>query len=213
MYELSEMHIRAINHMIDNGEMIPTKKLRIEMLNLEEFKFSTKDDGVVNIAELVKVKEFIDESINGIAWACKSFIDYHKDSPKYWGELGEKNQESNAYGVAIDLEIFMEDESESKEIVPGYTIPDNYTLAKKLLNKFEKAGNSIKGIEDVSFRECAYWDVKSKKTAQKLIKFIDDKYVQPYIKERMKFYKIEKINFLEKRMDFVFKKKKAELSK
>lgn len=213
MYDLSDMHIRAINHMINSGEMIPTKKLRIEILNLEEFKFSTKEDGVVNIAELIKVKQFIDESINGIAWACKSFIDYHKDSPKYWGEIGDKIEEFDAYDVSINLEPFMKKDSKSKEVVPGFVLPDNYALAEKLLKKFKKAGNSTKGIEDVSFRECASWHIKSKKTAQKLIKFIDDEYVQPYVKERMKFYKIEKINFLEKRMDFVFKKKKEQPSK
>lgn len=207
MEELQNMHIYAINQMVENGEMIPTKSIGIKMLNLEEFQFFIKDnDGVVNMAELVNIKEFIDNSISGISWACRTFMTHHKDSPYYWGKI-EKNSERNMYNVSIDLEAFMQESSKAKEIHHGFTIPDNYHLVKEVMKKFKKAGNSVKEFEDKSFRDCANWYVKDKKNAKKLVDFIEETYVSPYIKELMDLYNVKEIKFLKNRMDFVFNEK------
>lgn len=207
MEELQNMHIYAINQMVEKGEMIPTKSIGIKLLNLEEFQFYIKgNDGVVNMAEFIKIKKFIDSSISSISWACRTFMTHHKDSPYYWGKI-EKDSERNMYNVSIDLEAFMEESSKAKEIYPGYSIPDNYHLAKEVMKKFKKAGNSVKEFEDDSFRDCANWYVKDKKSAKKLVDFIEETYVSPYIKELMEFYNVKEIKFLTDRMDFFFNEK------
>lgn len=209
MYDdLTYEHCSAIKRTVENGLMTPTKSVGIEIKNLEEFKFKLKSrGGVVNIAELVEIKEFIDQAIAGSGQACRNLMFYHKDSPYYWGRI-KKDYDDIAYVVEIDLEGFMEEESKGKEIVPGYFIPDNYSLAKTVIERYEKDGNDISKINcDHHFRECANWHVSDKKTAQKLVDYIDNKYVQPYVKELMKFYKIKKVNFLKDRMDFEFKKR------
>lgn len=204
---LAEMHIRAINQMVENGEMIPSKEIGIVMINLEEFQFSIKESGIVNIAELIKIKEFIDNSIAWIASSCRLLINSHKDSPFYWGKI-ETNEDDESgekeYSVSIDLEPFMQKDSKSKTAFEGYIIPDNYHLAKLIIKSFKKAGNKTKGLEEGSYRDLAKWYTKDKVQAEKLVKFIEKKYVSPYVKEVMDFYNIREIKFLEKRMDFVF---------
>jgi len=201
-------HSHAIKETVNNGLMEKTDSIGIEMKNLEEFKFKLKDrKGIVNMAELIDMKEFIDQAIRGAGWVCNTIYNYHKDSPNYWGELGDKDPEYKEYRVQINLEPFMQDDSNAKEVIPGVMVPDNYELGDKMLEKFKEAGNSDKGIECDHFRECASYYIKNKATAKKLIKFIDKGYIQPYIKEIMKEHKIKKVNFLEDRMDFEFKKR------
>jgi len=205
--ELLTGHIQAIKKSVDRGIMEKTDSIGIDVKNLEEFKFKLKNkDGVVNMAELIDMREWIDSAIKSSSWACRSFLFYHKDSPKYWGELGEKDPEYNEYTVQINLEPFMSEESESKDL-GGFIIPDNYVLGDKVIERFEEAGNSIKGIGGEHFRECTNWKIKNKATAKKLIKFIDKNYVQPYIKELMDVHNIKRVIFLEDRMDFEYKEK------
>ena len=206
--DLTYEHCSAIKKTVENGLMTPTDTIGIQMKNLEEFKFKIKNkNGIVNIAELVDMKEFIDQAIAGSGQACRNLMYCHKDSPYFWGRLGEKCPEYKDYTVSVDLETFMPEESEGKEPVPGYFLPNNRVLAEKVLMEFEKDGNDISKIDDDHYREATNWKIKDKKTAQKLIKFIDKKYVQPYVKELMSFYKIKKVHFLEDRMDFEFKKR------
>lgn len=210
MERLINTHASVIKQMVEEGLMKETKGINIEVLNLQEFKFKINGDGIVNMAEFIKVKDFIDNSIASISNVCRLLTLYHKDSPHYWGELKDKSEEFNAYEVSIDLENFMEEDSESKEIVPGFSITDNYVLAEKVIKKFEESGNDTKGIEDFSCREKASWYVKDKKTANKLVSFIEKNYVSPKLKELEDFYNIEDVIFLEDRMDFKFKDKKSE---
>lgn len=207
MNNLREMHISAINRMIEEGEMTPTKNVQIELLNLEELKITTKNGGVINVADLIGIKEFIDNTLDSMSWACRALINYHKNSPLYWGRLGKEN-ERKMYNVSIDLEPFMKNDSKSKELYPGYTIPDNYHLSSELLKKFKEAGNSIEGIEEDAYRECANWYIKDKKTTKNLVDFIDKNYVIPYLKNLIEIYNIKEVKFLEKKVDFVFKKKR-----
>jgi hypothetical protein len=206
--DLKHMHISAINQMVERGEMIPTKNIGIELLNLEELKFTVKNGGKVNVAELIKISKFIDDTLNSMSWACRTIMFYHKKSPHYWGKV-EKNKDRKEYNVSIDLEPFMENESKSKELYPGYRIPDNYHLAAELLKKFKEDGNDIEGIEDDAYRECANWYMKDKKKAKALVDFIDKNYVMPYLKELIEFYNIKEVKFLEDKMDFVFKKRRT----
>lgn len=200
-----ENHVRAVLREIEDGREIPTKSIGMKTLNLESFQLIHKG-GLTNIGELVQLKQHIDNTIESISWAIEMFIDYHKDSPKYWGKL-KKCKERKIYNVSIDLENFMQEESEGKEIIPGeYFLPNNYVLADKVIEAFEKAGGDVSGIGGESFRECASWDFKSKSQAKKFVDFIDKTYVIPKIKEKMKIYNIKKIIFGEAQIDFEYKK-------
>ena len=126
---------------------------------------------------------------------------------EYSGVFEKLRQERKIYNVSIDLENFMQEESEGKEIIPGeYFLPNNYVLADKVIEAFEKAGGDVSGIGGESFRECASWDFKSKSQAKKFVDFIDKNYVMPKIKEKMKIYNIKKIIFGEAQIDFEYKK-------
>ena len=201
--KLSDMHANAVKREIEDGRMIPTKSIEsIEQINLDMFDIKF-NGGITNIAELVKLKDFIDSTLSGISDTMDLFIRFHKDSPvKNWDEL-EKSE--GVYTISLSLDRFVERDSEPDEESPFY-MPDNYELAEKVLKAFEEAGNSIKGIEDISFREEAMWNIKSKATAKKFSKFIYDTYVKPLVEERMNTYNIKKVNFGEEQITFDYKK-------
>ena len=197
-------HVRAVKREIEEGRTIPTDTIGMETINLDTFQIIHKG-GETNIAELVNLKEHIDMVIGGISESIEMFINYDKKSPRYWGIL-KKYEENNTYNVSIDLESFMQDESEGKEIVPGeYFLPDNYALAKKVEKAFKKAGGDMKGECGEHFRECASWDFKSKAKAKKLVDFIDKTYVKPALKERQDAFNIKKVIFSETQIDFEYK--------
>lgn len=202
MMNIAEQHVQAVKKEIEEGKIIPTKSIGMEIVNLDTFLLKHKG-GKTNIAELVELKEHIDNVLGGIAGTIKMFIDYHKKSPKYWGKL-EKDEEYKEYNVCIDLENFISEKSGGKELIPGeYFIPNNYALADKVLKTYEKAGGDINGINsDEHFREYANWKFKNKSKAKKFVKFIDKTYVIPTIKERMDFFNIKKIHFGEKEITF-----------
>jgi len=204
-------HIANVKKAVEEGHMERTKTVGIEMLNLENFKFKLKNnDGIVSIAELIDIKEFIDEVIRNNSHLVYNVIHYDKQSPKYWGKLELKNYDEERkpfYCVSLDLESFMSEESAGKELYPGYFLPDNYTLADKLLKAFEDAGNSTNGIQNNHYRECANWETSSKSQAQKLVRFIENNYVTPKVKEWKKYAGIKKAVWLEDKVDFVFNKK------
>lgn len=206
MMNIAEQHVWAVKKEVEEGRVTPTDSIGMEVVNLDTFMLDHKG-GETNIAELVKLREHIDNVIGGIAGSIRIFIDYHKKSPKYWGKL-EKCPEYKDYAVCIDLENFMQDESEGREIVPGeYFIPDNYALADKVLKAYKKAGGNVDVINsDEHYRECANWKFKNKREAQKLVNFIDKTYVMPDIKERMDVFNIKKIIFGETQIDFEYKK-------
>lgn len=204
-------YIANVKKAVEEGHMERIKAIGIEMLNLENFKFKLKNkSGIVSIAELIDIKDFIDELIRNNSHVVYNIIHYDKQSPEYWGKLELQTYSEEVkpfYSVSIDLEKFMHEESEGKELYPGYFLSDNYTLAEKLLKAFEGAGNSIKGIEDNHYRECANWETRSKSQAQKLIKFIENNYVTPAVKGWKEYAGIKKTIWLEDKVDFVFNKK------
>jgi len=201
-----EGHIRAVKKKIEEGRITPTDSIGMETVNLDEFLINHKG-GKTNIAELVELKEHIDNVIGGVSETIQMFISYDKKSPRYWGKL-YKCEEYKEYAVSIDLENFMHEDSKGKEIIPGeYFIPNNYTLADKLLEAYEKAGGDVKGINsDEHYRECTNWKFKSKAKAKKLVKFIDDTYVKPALKDRKELFNIKRVIFGETQIDFEYNK-------
>lgn len=206
-------HIQAIKKATEEGEFKITKPISIEMLNLENFKFKlNNENGIVNVAELVIINEFIEDILTNCAFATSNIIILDKNSPKYWGNIEKeiyedtdkdgKVKKRTYYSVSVDLEIFMKEFSDKKEVYPGYYIPDNYSLADKVLNDFKNSGNNIKGIEKNHYRECANWEIKTKKQAQKLVDFIQKTYVEKKIKEIKKFGKIKNIIYMENKFEF-----------
>jgi len=204
MMNIAEQHVWAVKKEIEEGRTTPTDSIGMEIVNLDEFLINHKG-GLTNIAELVELKEHIDNVIGGIGETIRMFVDYDKKSPKYWGKL-EKCEEYKTYNVSIDLENFMHEESKGTEIAPDYFLPDNYALAEKVEKAFKKAGGDMKGECGESFRECASWDFKSKAKAKKLVDFIDKTYVKPALKERKKVFNIKKVIFSETQIDFEYKK-------
>jgi len=197
-------HVMAVKREVEEGKTTPTNTIGMETINLDTFQLNHKG-GETNIAELVELKEHIDMVIGGISESIEMFIHYDKKSPRYWGKL-EKCEEYKTYNVSIDLERFMQDESEGKEIVPGeYFLPDNYSLAEKVEKAFKEYGGDLKGECGEHFRECSSWDFKSKAKARKLVDFIDKTYVKPVLEGRKKAFNIKKVIFSEKQIGFEYK--------
>jgi len=208
-------HIQAIKKAVEEGDFKITKPISIEMLNLETFKFKlNNENGIVNVAELVHINEFIKDILTNCALSTSNIIILDKNSPKYWGNIEKeiyedidkdgKVKKRTYYSVSVDLEDFMVEFSEKKEAYPGYYIPDNYSLADKVIVDFKNAGNDIKGIENNHYRECANWEIKTKKQAQKLVDFIQKTYVENKIKEIKEFGKIKNIIYMENKFEFEF---------
>jgi len=197
-------HVMAVKREIEEGKTTPTDTIGMETINLDTFKLNHKG-GETNIAELVNLKEHIDMVIGGISESIEMFINYDKKSPRYWGKL-EKCEEYKTYNVSIDLESFMQEESEGKELIPGeYFLPDNYSLAEKVEKAFKKSGGDLKGECGEHFRECASWDFKSKSKAKKLVDFIDKTYVKTSLEERKNAFNIKKVIFGETQIGFEYK--------
>jgi len=201
----------AVKREIEDGRMTPTESIKsIETINLDNFLIDFKG-GTTNVAELVQIKEHIDNLFNGIAHAIQLFMGYHPNSPeKVWDEL-EKSE--GVYNIGINLSEFItldgSDIEETEEDFEGgiqWSNKDNGLLADQVLNAFAEAGNKIKGIEDISDYGIAMWNIKSKATAKKLSKFIYESYIQSEVDENIKKFNIKKINFGEEQITFEYKK-------
>ena len=195
------MHVDAVKREIEDGRMTPTDSVGMKTVNLDTFQLEHKG-GATNVAELVGLKEHIDGVLGDIAGSVRLFIDFHKDSPmKNWDKL-EKVE--GVYTVGLDLEPFMREESEAREVFPGCFMSDNYALAEKLIKSFEKDGGKTKGFEDISFRDTAMWNITSKSRAKKFISFISKNYIKPILVERVEFYNIKKVIFTDVGIDFEY---------
>lgn len=198
--KLADMHANAVKREIEDGRMIPTKSVEsIEQINLDMFDIKF-NGGITNVAEIVKIRDFINEALAGISDTMDLFIRFHKDSPiKNWDEF---EKEDGVYTIRLNLDRFIENRDDESSLY----IPDNYELAEKVLKDFKESGNKTSGIIDNSFRDIAVWEIKSKSTAKKFSKFIYDTYVKPLIEERMNNFNIKKINFGEEQITFDYKK-------
>ena len=198
--KLADMHANAVKREIEDGRMIPTKSVEsIEQINLDMFDIKF-NGGITNVAEIVKIRDFINEALAGISDTMDLFIRFHKDSPiKTWDKL---EKEGGVYTIRLNLDRFIENRDDESSLY----IPDNYELAEKVLKDFKESGNKTSGIIDISFRDIAMWEIKSKSTAKKFSKFIHETYIQPLINERMKNFNIKKINFGEEQITFDYKK-------
>lgn len=204
MHRLVNGHVMAVKKEIEEGRMTPTDSIGMEIIDLDNFMLNHKG-GKTNIAELVNLKEHIDDVIAGISKTIEMFVRYHKDSPRYWGRL-EKCPEYNEYAVSINLHNFMEGTESGPDIMGGeYFIPDNYELADMLLEEYKKSGGDVKGVNsDEHFRENANWKFKNKTKAQKLVNFIQKKYINPDFEKRMKLFNIKKVNFFDDKVEFEY---------
>ena len=202
--KLSDMHANAVKREVEDGRMIPTKSIEsIEQINLDMFDIKF-NGGITNVAEIVKIRDFIDDALSGISDTIDLFMRFHKDSPiKTWNEL---EKEDGVYTIRLSLDRFLIDESGNNEYEDPFYSMNNYALAETILEAFEAAGNNIKGIEDISFREEAMWQIKSKATAKKFSKFIYDTYIKSMIEDRISAYNIKKVNFDDEQITFDYKK-------
>lgn len=211
MDEILYGYVENIKRNVRDGIMKKSDTVGIKMLNAENFKFNLKNkSGVVSIAELIDIQEFLKNIIRNNSLVVYNMIQYDKQSPGYWGKLELQRYDEERrpfYSVCLDLEKFMHEESTGTEPFPGYFLPDNYSLAEKVLKEFEDAGNSTKGIDCNHYRDCANWETSSKAQANKFVKFIENKYVTPKVKEWKKYAGIKRIIWLEDKVDFVYKKK------
>lgn len=200
--KLADMHANAVKREVEDGRMIPTKSFEsIEQINLDMFDIKF-NGGITNVAEIVKIRDFIDDALTGISDTIDLFMKFHKDSPiKNWDEL---EKEDGAYTIGLSLDRFLIENSEENDD-PFYSV-NNYALAEKVLNAFEEAGNKVSGIEDISYRDTAMWQIKSKATAKKFSKFIYDTYISHLIEERINIFNIKKIHFGEEQITFDYKK-------
>lgn len=201
--KLADMHASAVKREIEDGRMIPTRSIEsIEQINLDMFDIKF-NGGITNVAEIVKIRDFIDEALTKISDTIDLFIRFHKNSPvKSWDEL---EKEGGVYTIKLSLDRFFIEDYEENDDDPFYGL-NNFALAENVLKAFGEAGNSTKGIEDISFREEAMWNIKSKAVAKKFSKFIYDTYVKPLIEERMNNFNIKKVNFDEGQITFDYKK-------
>lgn len=198
MNEIIRRHIYAVEKEVEEGRMTPTNSISMNTVNLDKFTIENIG-GETNIAELVKLKKHIDAVIVDISNSIEMLMMFHKDSPiKNWDEL-EKHD--GAYNISLNLGSFMDVEENVEELFFGQS---NYELAEKLMSEYKDSGEKTKGIIDVSYRDLASWEIKSKAKAKKLIKFIEDKYIAPRIKEIMDVYNIKKVVFDEKSIDFEY---------
>jgi len=188
--------IANVQRAVEEGCLEKTNTIGIEMLNLENFKFKLKNkSGIVSISELIELRELIDGVIKKNSYVVHNIIRYDEESPNYWGKnLMNDFDDRIIYNVSIDLEGFVDEESHE------------HAIAEKLLKEFEEAGNSIDGINDNHYPESANWEVNDKVQAINLVKYIQDNYVTPKLKEWKEYAGIEKVIWLEDKVDFVFKK-------
>ena len=209
-------YIENIKRAVESGEMKTSKTISIEMIDFEKFKFKlNNEDGIVSIDELINIGNFIEKIISTNAHSIRSLIHLDKNSPRYWGDIEKgvhededengKVKKKTYYRVSVNLEDFMEDYSNSSNGTDGFHIPDNYHLAEVVMKEFKKAGYSLDGIEDNHCRELADWEIKTKKTAEKLVKFIQKKYVDKKVKEIKNFGNVKKIDFSSDKMEIIYR--------
>lgn len=204
-------HVRAVKREVEDGRMTPTGSVSsIKAINLDNFIIDFKG-GTTNVAELVEIKESIDNLFNGIAYAIDLFINYHPNSPRR--VLKEFEREDGGYNIMVDLSKFItledsdaekaEDDEDESGICWNYK--DNGLLADQVLSAFAEAGNKVTGIEDISDYGVAMWTIKSKATAKKLSKFIYDNYVKLEVDENINKFNIKKVNFDDEQITFEYK--------
>ena len=194
---------------------VKKKGLSVRPVNFGNFKASLKNDGVFDLPMLLKLSEWSNAMLQQTAHRLQFIFAYHPDSPNYWlNDLKEKDDDGS-YRVGIDLEQFMtskKSKESSKRTGGHYVIADNYELAKKAMTEFRKIqANKKFKLEDVSFRDTAFWKSKDEKAIEAFADFLNKKYVQSTLKTILKQDKIKKCIFsgTEKRgykLDFEYTK-------
>jgi hypothetical protein len=194
--------------------------ITIKPLDFENFSVATKGKSKLDLVSLHDLWKWAGDTLKTTAHQINFFLTYHPDSHRYWlKNVGDKDEEGN-YCVSIDLEEFIESKKRKEQKARiesmGSFIPDNYELAKRVMQEFTKIPENKKyKIEDQAFRECANWVTKDKEAAEALGKFVHNKYVEPTLKHLYKINNIEKVKFkksdTQETVDFVYKKTKSKI--
>ena len=158
----------------------------ISPINFDTFSIKHKDDRLSMLA-LVDLAQWSTDTIRSRAHMLKFFVEYHKDSPKNW-KKDEAKDEEGFYVCGLDLEDFMDSDTAKKQMDENqpWILPDNYSLAKKVMKRFRKVTGCKTKIEDISFRETAIWQSRSKKAIKDLGEFIQDTYIEPLLAQKLK---------------------------
>lgn len=196
-----------------------SRQLAIEPINFETFKAKTNKDGEITLRDIVDLYDWTKSVLAQSAYQLGFFYAYHHNSPNFWMKdvLRQEPNEEGFYKARINLEDFLESErkKQDKEENMDYYIPDNYSLAKKVLRGFKKLNPGHK-LLDHSFRDCACWESKSLETVLALAKYIQDKYVAPKVKEMMKAANIKECEFPieenKQKVNFIYYEQRVESS-
>jgi hypothetical protein len=183
------------------------KGIEIIPVNFGSFQAKIVNGGIFDLVSLMHLAEWAATTLQQSAHLLSFIYDYHKDSPKrVWDKL--EIDDEDEYCVGLDLERFMESDYRKKQDKSiGYSIPDNYELAEKVLAEFRAVrGNKKWKLYDNSYRETAMWKSKDADALKALAEFIDNTYVQPEMEEVLKVNKIAKCIFTKKGIDFEYTK-------
>lgn len=195
-----------------------SRQLSIEPIDFNTFKAKTHKDGKISLRDIVDLYDWAKSTIAKSAYQLNFFYEYHHDSPNFWMKdvLSQEPNEEGFYNVMIDLEDFLESEEKEKQMVektPEWFIPDNYSLAKKVLKEFEELHLGHE-LLDHSFRDCACWKSKNYTSVVALAKYIQEKYVAPKVFDMMKDGNIKECEFPiiegKQKINFIYDEERVE---
>lgn len=183
------------------------KAISIDPINLEHFQLEKIGKGILETEDIHALYEWSKNTLQRTAHQIDFIIKFHPDSPRYWLKGINKKDEEGKYSLYIDLERFIESSNQKKykNKDVGFYIPDNYELAKKVLEEFKKESKlDCSKIVDNSYREIANWETKDLKTLKKFADFISTKYVNPFLEDMLKNEKVKKVVFTSKKIKFEY---------
>lgn len=188
----------------------PKKRgLKVEHINLEHFQFSLKKTGLSDMADMVKLYDWIQERLQLTAHTVYDLTIYHKESPNFWLKNIVNSDEENNYSIGLNLERFIESKKakSQRKSKKSFYIPDNYELAEKVLVDFNNIpGNDKHSIIDNSYRDHANFESKNLESIKSLADYIQNTYVDPLINELLKEFKIKKCIFKDTTIEFEYEK-------
>lgn len=180
---------------------VPTKTgLSINPLNYETFQAKIKKDGLLDLKAIASLYSWMEDVLRTSAQQLDFISRFSQNSPRFWLKDIETPDHEGRYCIGLDLETFMESESQKKQAAKtngiGTFIPDNTQLAKDVMKEFRKTNRLKKDtIEDISFRDTAMWKSKDLNALRLLADFIQKQYIDPDLKAVLKACKIKQVIF------------------
>lgn len=162
------------------------KGMTITPLNMEEFQVAIRQDGVVDLTSLVRLYDWLGDTLSTKAHQISFIAEHHRDSPKFWLDVVKHGDEECRYELYLDLSPFFKDSETKKSKMNRLRevfIPDNYELGDRVLAEFDGAdpANAAMGIKTDSFRDTARWVADDRDKLLKLGEYIQAKYVEPML--------------------------------